>query len=85
MGASFLSQRSRGDYGILVTDLLEDVHGSPGQHTVSGEWTALELAFRYELMWGFPKIRSTLLRVPIIRITVCWDLYRDRPGFGKLP
>ena len=26
-------------------------------------------------MWGFPKIRGTLLGVPVIRIIVFWGLY----------
>ena len=35
--------------------------------------------------WGFPKIRGTLLRVPIIRIIVFWGLYWGPLIFGKLP
>ena len=37
------------------------------------------LAFRgtciHVYIWGFPKIRGTLLRVPIIRTIVFWGLY----------
>ena len=28
-------------------------------------------------IWGFPKIRGTILKVPIIRIIVYWGLYWD--------
>ena len=34
--------------------------------------------------WGFPKIRGTLLGVPIIRITAFW-VYIGVPHFGKVP
>ena len=30
-------------------------------------------------IWGFPKIRGTLLRVPIIRIIISWGLYWGPP------
>ena len=46
----------------------------PGIHL----WTAIEI-------WGFPKIRGTLLGVPIIRTIVFWGLYWGPPYFGKLP
>ena len=29
----------------------------------------------YGHKWGFPKIRGTFLRIPIIRTTVYWGLY----------
>ena len=38
-------------------------------------------------IWGFPKIRGTILGVPIIRIIIYWGLYWG-PSifyFGKLP
>ena len=36
-------------------------------------------------IWGFPKIRGTLLGVPIIRIIVSWGSILGSPYFGKLP
>ena len=36
-------------------------------------------------MWGFPKIRGTILGVLIFRIIVYWGLYWGSPYFGKLP
>ena len=36
-------------------------------------------------MWGFPKIRSTLLGVPRIRIIVFWCLYGDPLNLGNYP
>ena len=33
--------------------------------------------------WGFPKIRGTLLGVPIIRIIVFWGLYWGPPILGN--
>ena len=36
-------------------------------------------------LWGFPKIRGTSLRVPMIRIVVFWGLYWSTHNFGKLP
>ena len=35
------------------------------------------------MMWGFPKIRGTILGVPIIRIIVYWVLYWDPPILGN--
>ena len=35
--------------------------------------------------WGFPKIRDTLLGVPIIRIIVFWGLYWGSLILGELP
>ena len=35
--------------------------------------------------WGFPKIRGTVLGVPIIRTIVFWGLYWGSPYFWKLP
>ena len=34
---------------------------------------------------GVPKIKGTVLGVPIIRIIVFWGLYWGSPCFGKLP
>ena len=34
-------------------------------------------------IWGFPKIRGTLLGVPIIRIVVYWGLYWGPPILGN--
>ena len=34
--------------------------------------------------WRFPKIRDTLLGVPIIRTIVYWGLYLGYLNFGKL-
>ena len=33
-----------------------------------------------EFIWGFPKIRGTILRAPIIRSIVFWVLYWGPPG-----
>ena len=35
------------------------------------------------LIWGFPKIRGTILGVPIIRIIVFWGLYWGSPILGN--
>ena len=37
----------------------------------------MSLGFRVQGLgiWGFPKIRGTILGVPIIRIIVYWGLY----------
>ena len=35
------------------------------------------------VMWGFPKIRGTLLGVPIIRIIVFWGLHWGPPILGN--
>ena len=48
-------------------------------------FNTLPIAEREVLIWGFPKIRSTILRVPIIGITVYWGLYWGPLIFGKLP
>ena len=34
-------------------------------------------------IWGFPKIRGTILGVPIIRIIVFWGLYWGAPILGN--
>ena len=34
-------------------------------------------------MWGFPKIRGTLLGIPIVRTIVFWGLYWDSPILGN--
>ena len=34
---------------------------------------------RLILIWGFPKIRGTILGVPIIRTIVFWGLYWGSP------
>ena len=34
-------------------------------------------------IWGFPKIRGTILGVPIIRIIVFWGLYWGPPILGN--
>ena len=34
-------------------------------------------------MWGFHKIRGTILRAPIIRSIVFWVLYWGLPVLGK--
>ena len=34
-------------------------------------------------MWRIPKIRGTLLGVPILRIIVYWGLYWGTPIFGN--
>ena len=39
----------------------------------------------HSLIWGFPKIRGTLLGVPIIRIIVFWGLYWGPLILGKIP
>ena len=36
-------------------------------------------------IWGFPKIRGTILGVPIIRTIVYWGLSWGPPNCGKLP
>ena len=36
-------------------------------------------------IWGFPKIRGTILGVPIIRSIIYWGLYWGSLYFGKLP
>ena len=36
-------------------------------------------------IWGFPKIRGTILVVPIIMNLVFWVLYWGPPYFGKQP
>ena len=41
--------------------------------------------YTYIYIWEFPKIRGTLLGVPIMRIIVYWGLYWGPPNFGKLP
>ena len=33
--------------------------------------------------WGFPKIRGTILGVPIIRIIIFWGLYWGPPNSGN--
>ena len=37
------------------------------------------------LLWGFPKIRGTILGVPIRRTIVFWGLYWGPPYFEKVP
>ena len=39
------------------------------------EFNTFPIAAREVLIWGFPKIRGTILRVPIIGIIVYWGLY----------
>ena len=34
--------------------------------------------------WGFPKIRGTVLGVPIVRILLYWGLYRGPLNLGTL-
>ena len=36
-------------------------------------------------IWGFPKIRGTILGVPIIRTIVFWGSILGSPHFEKLP
>ena len=36
-----------------------------------------------ECIWGFPKIRGTILGVPIIRIIIYWGLYWGPPILGN--
>ena len=36
-------------------------------------------------IWGFPKIRGTILGVPIIRTIIFWGSMLGSPYFGKLP
>ena len=38
-----------------------------------------------DVIGGFPKIRGTLLGIPIIRTIVFGELYGGSPYFGKLP
>ena len=35
------------------------------------------------VIWGFPKIRPTILGVPIIRTVVFWGLYWGPPILGN--
>ena len=35
--------------------------------------------------WGFPKIRGTILEVPIVGTIVFWGLYLGSRYFGRLP
>ena len=35
--------------------------------------------------WAFLKIRADILRIPIVRILVCWGSMSGSPYFGKLP
>ena len=42
-------------------------------------------SMKLRTIWGLPKIRGTILGVPIIRIIVFWGLYWGPPKFGKLP
>ena len=37
----------------------------------------------YDSKWGFPRIRGTFLKVPIIRIIVYWGLYWGPPILGN--
>ena len=55
----------------MFSDTRRDVaaHG-PGLELDPTFWVAVK-----ELKWGFPKIRGTILGVPIIRIIVYWCLY----------
>ena len=43
------------------------------------------LCFILKPKWGFPKIRGTILGVPIIRTLVFWVLYWGPPYFGNQP
>ena len=45
---------------------------------------AREVAASSHSVWGFPRIRGTLLGVPIIRTIVFWGLYIGVPLFREI-
>ena len=46
-------------------------------------WNRLGLRGACFVSWGFPKIRGTILGVPILRTIVYWGLYWGPPFLGK--
>ena len=54
-----------------LADLQNDLH------------TSREVVHADRLIWGFPKIRGTILGVPIIRIIVFGGLYWGPPILGN--
>ena len=55
------------------------------QPTLRHRGTSSRLMLDVLKMWGFLKIRGTILGVLILRIIVYWGLYWGSPYFGKLP
>ena len=51
--------------------------------TYAHEWEMVLRASPAEMVWGFSKIRVTILGVPIIRIIVLWGLYWGPPILGN--
>ena len=50
----------------------------------AGSWQGTDLGHPLlQLLWGFPKIRGTFLRIPIIRTIVYLDLYWGPPILGN--
>ena len=49
---------------------------------VFGVYTAVPV-FKETTIWGFAKIRGTILGVPVIRIIVFWGLYWGPPILGN--
>ena len=48
-------------------------------------WTHFKAQSPFCMIWGFPRIRGTILGVPIIRIIIFLGLYWGPRIYGKLP
>ena len=93
MPFTFLSSHFRTSGSVGLASKQTSI-GAPGRLKVSGLWvqgcrvriSGVEVRGGVESLenssrgiWGFPKIRGTLLGVPIIRTIVFWGLYSGPP------